>query len=248
VDDNEYNRIVVRDTLLSKADVSLSLATNGKEAVELAAQIDFDVVLMDVQMPVMDGYEATRYIRDPQSNARDHHIPVIALTASVVRSDLDKCRQAGMNDYVPKPFKTSQLISAIAQATGREIRYVEGVQPVVEKQTGPGPGITDLTYLRNFCDGDQARMEKYIKIFVDSAPGLVDKLNAAMAVNDVVEIADQVHGYKTKWIMMGMTGAKELALKIEMECRREEPVPSYRSDVEQLLRQINRAVIELNAL
>ncbi|MEO5570758.1 MAG: ATP-binding protein, partial [Bacteroidia bacterium] len=106
VDDNEFNRIVAIDTLLSKAAVEIVEAHNGMEAVEWLSKKDFDVVLMDVQMPVMDGYEATRQIRNPQSAIRNHKIPVIALTASVVRSDLDKCRAAGMNDYVPKPFKT----------------------------------------------------------------------------------------------------------------------------------------------
>lgn len=74
-------------------------------------------------MPVMDGYEATRVIRDLQSMARNHTIPILALTASVIRSDLDKCRAAGMNDYVPKPFRTSELIAAIAKAAGREIKF-----------------------------------------------------------------------------------------------------------------------------
>lgn len=119
VDDNEYNRIVAHDSLKLKADVSITLATNGNEALTLLSEQDFDVVLMDVQMPEMDGYEATRQIRDPHSSVRNHHIPVIALTASVIRSDLDKCREAGMDDYVPKPFKMSQLIPGIAKAVGK---------------------------------------------------------------------------------------------------------------------------------
>ena len=125
VDDNEFNRIVAHDSLMVKADVSITLANNGKEALALLHEHDFDIVLMDVQMPEMDGYEATRHIRDPHSSVRNHHIPVIALTASVIRSDLDKCREAGMDDYVPKPFKTSQLITSIAKATGRELKFVE---------------------------------------------------------------------------------------------------------------------------
>ena len=117
VDDNEFNRIVAHDSLMIKADVAITLATNGKEALALLNEYDFDVVLMDVQMPEMDGYEATRHIRDPYSSVRNHHIPVIALTASVIRSDLDKCKEAGMDDYVPKPFRVNELISAIARST-----------------------------------------------------------------------------------------------------------------------------------
>ncbi|MBL0071706.1 MAG: response regulator [Bacteroidetes bacterium] len=105
VDDNSGNRIVCRDTLESKSKVIIEEAANGQEAVALLSEKDFDIVLMDVQMPVMDGYEATRVIRDLQSMARNHTIPILALTASVIRSDLDKCRAAGMNDYVPKTFQ-----------------------------------------------------------------------------------------------------------------------------------------------
>jgi signal transduction histidine kinase/CheY-like chemotaxis protein len=111
VDDNEDNRLVARDTLESKAHVEIHEAVNGEEAVKKIMEADFDLVLMDVQMPVMDGYEATRRIRklpSPKCN-----IPIIALTASVIRSDLEKCSESGMEDYVPKPFTTEQLLSAI---------------------------------------------------------------------------------------------------------------------------------------
>jgi signal transduction histidine kinase/ligand-binding sensor domain-containing protein/HPt (histidine-containing phosphotransfer) domain-containing protein/ActR/RegA family two-component response regulator len=247
VDDNEYNRIVVRDTLLSKATVELSLATNGKEALILAGEKDFDVILMDVQMPIMDGYEATRQIRDPKSGARDHNIPVIALTASVVRTDLDKCRAAGMTDYVPKPFKISHLFTAIALAAKREIRNTGRKDAGIIKPEGKSAGVTDLAYLHNFCEGDKARMQKYIGMFLDTAPGLIDKVNNALAVSDYAEIATQVHGYKTKWIMMGMKDAKDLAQEIELECRKEDADPLVGESIGRLLQLIYQAVDELKS-
>jgi len=108
-DDNEYNRTVARDSLMSIADVTIKEAVNGKEVIELLKKEEFDVVLMDVQMPIMDGYEAAQYIRE-HLDSPNNKVPVIALTASVIKSDLDKCREAGMNDYVPKPFMVSQLV------------------------------------------------------------------------------------------------------------------------------------------
>jgi signal transduction histidine kinase/ligand-binding sensor domain-containing protein/CheY-like chemotaxis protein/HPt (histidine-containing phosphotransfer) domain-containing protein len=247
VDDNEYNRIVVRDTLLSKADLELCLATNGKEALSLAGQKDFDVILMDVQMPLMDGYEATRQIRDPQSEVRDHNIPIIALTASVVRTDLDKCRAAGMNDYIPKPFRVSQLITSIAKATGREIRTSEkkGIKTI--QQGGLNLKATNLIYLGNFCEGNSERKQKYINMFLDSAPELIEKLDSASEANDFEKIANQVHGFKTKWIMMGMTEAKELALKIELGCRQKSDPTMIRENLKLLLLQIRQAIDELKS-
>jgi hypothetical protein len=223
-DDNEYNRVVATDTLKSKADVELVQVTNGREAVELLKQQDFDVVLMDVQMPEMDGFEATREIRNPESEIRNHHIPVIALTASVIRSDLDMCRAAGMDGYVPKPFKASQLIQAIANVTGKQLK-TESRNPAPDSprdtrnsklQTSDS---LDLTYLKNFCEGDEARMKKYTSMFLESIPPFKEKLEQAVAENDFEEIAKQVHAMKPKFIMMGMREAQTLAVQIESDIR-----------------------------
>ncbi|MDP4230687.1 MAG: ATP-binding protein [Bacteroidota bacterium] len=109
-EDNEYNQIVLADTLkLSIPNIHLAVASNGKEAIELLADGTFDLVLMDVQMPELDGLEATRYIRTTMN--RD--IPIIALTASVIRGDIDECLRAGMNDYVPKPFTREVLFGTL---------------------------------------------------------------------------------------------------------------------------------------
>ena len=221
-------------------------AGNGKEVLELLKQNDFDVILMDVQMPLVDGYEATRNIRQKfyfPKNAT----PIIALTASVIRSDLDKCRQAGMNDYVPKPFKTSQLISAIASAAGRKIeaKHKNKAGNKESSISNSQSSIINLSYLEKFCEGDKIRMKKYIGMFLDAAPGLIEKINAALSKNDFEEIASQVHAYKTKWIMMGMKEAKDLALKIEKLCR-ETPVNGFvKQNVSVLTGQIKEAVNEL---
>ncbi|MEO8085614.1 MAG: ATP-binding protein [Bacteroidota bacterium] len=270
VDDNSDNRIVARDTLESKAEVKITEATNGKEALEKLSQADFDIVLMDVQMPLMDGYEATRQIRKLLSPK--NKVPVIALTASVIRSDLDKCRAAGMNDYVPKPFKTNQLISSIAKLTGREIKYRikdNGQQTMVKEQSSmvnpDGPGqtghpdpdsypddpdyresIVDLSYLEEFCIGDKVRMRKYTNIFLESTPVLVEKLNAGLIENNFLKIANQIHGFKTKWIMMGMNGANEIATKIELDCRKElADYSSIKKETAMLINIISQAINEI---
>jgi len=244
VDDNIDNRIVARDTLESKATVTIVEATNGLEVVDILSKEDFDIVLMDVQMPVMNGYEATQKIRNTFSSPKKD-IPIIALTASVVRSDLDKCRAAGMNDYVPKPFKTHQLVSAIAKLTGREIKYKPKVNPDGSGQVGEW-SIVDLTYLEEFCEGDKTRMQKYTNIFLDSAPVLIEQLNAALSEHNFLKIANQIHGFKTKWIMMGMNGANEIATKIELDCRRElADYSSVKKETTMLMNIIAEAINEL---
>ncbi|MBS1657400.1 MAG: response regulator [Bacteroidetes bacterium] len=268
-DDNEYNRVVATDTLKSKADVEIITATNGREAVDLLKQNDFDVVLMDVQMPEMDGFEATREIRHPQSAIRNHNIPVIALTASVIRSDLDKCKAAGMNDYVPKPFKASQLIHAIASITGRSKSAQPPnppkgeLLPGAERKGSPysesegsadktsnlklkTSNSIDLTYLRNFCEGDEERMKKYISMFLESIPPFKEKLEQAVAADDLAEIAKQVHAMKPKFVMMGMKEAYTLSIQVETDVQKSNQQHQFNPAMRRILLICGQAEKELS--
>ncbi|MBL9127619.1 MAG: response regulator [Verrucomicrobiales bacterium] len=108
-EDNEANQFVVRE-LLSRAGASVEIAENGGEAIEKLAAADFDLVLMDMQMPGVDGLEATRRIR---ARHPDADLPIIALTANALKSDLDLCLEAGMNDYLAKPIERKLLFATI---------------------------------------------------------------------------------------------------------------------------------------
>ena len=241
-DDNEYNRIVARDTLKSKANVEIFEATNGQEAIDLVGKIQFDVILMDVQMPLMNGFEATRYIRNNfESPSKD--TPIIALTASVLRTDLDKCKQAGMDSYIPKPFNMQQLITGIAQVLNIALKAKKEATPNGQKLQPSR--VTDMDYLVKFCEGDQIRMKKYISMFTSTAPGLIEKITNALLINDFEEIANQVHSFKTKWMMMGMSQTKDLAIKLEHLCRDGVDEESIKKMLELLIRKVELALKEL---
>ena len=112
-EDNKFNQIVVNDTLENMiVNVVVDIAENGKLAIELLEKNDYDVILMDVNMPEMDGHEATKYIRKNMTGKKKD-IPIIALTASVLKSEVDKCMSSGMNEYIPKPFKQEELLAAL---------------------------------------------------------------------------------------------------------------------------------------
>ncbi|HQQ94832.1 MAG TPA: ATP-binding protein [Bacteroidia bacterium] len=245
VDDNEYNRVVARDTLEGKSKAIVTTVPGAQEAIELLGSTHFDVVLMDVQMPVMNGYEASAYIRSklkpPVCN-----IPIIALTASVMRSEIDKCLQAGMNAYIPKPFKTHQLISGIAQTLHLEILKT---QPGTERSNlqNDASAYSDLSYLEKFCEGNTERMSKYINMFLDSVPGFINDLNSALTGHNKTELANRVHAFKTRWIMMGMQQSKDLALEIENQCRTEGEEAIPQELVKQLIGQVESAARELSA-
>ncbi|MEI7983961.1 MAG: ATP-binding protein, partial [Bacteroidota bacterium] len=245
-DDNDYNLVVAADTLRSKCNVTIKTATNGQEAIDLLMENEFDIVLMDVQMPVMNGFEATQYIRNKIPPPK-HRIPVLALTASVLRSELDNCRDAGMNGFIPKPFTAAQLIKGVAEALNIPFRYAESEkssarQPLPAKKEM----VTDLTYLEKFCEGDRPRMKKYIGMFLAAVPGFREKILTALESANHTEIASQIHGFKTKWVMMGMHETKILADNIEKQCREEIHLNEVTANVMKLLRQIELAKSELH--
>jgi CheY-like chemotaxis protein len=114
VEDDPANQFAF-DRLLSKSNHQVEIAENGKEALKLLEEKNYDVVLMDCRMPVMDGYEATAAIRDPASRVRNRAIPVIALTANAMREDRDRCIAAGMNDYLSKPIELPVLLAMLGK-------------------------------------------------------------------------------------------------------------------------------------
>jgi two-component system sensor histidine kinase/response regulator len=117
VEDNEINQEVAIGQL-EEAEVFVDLAENGAEAVRMVRENDYDVVLMDMQMPVMDGIEATRILR---SNPRFETLPIIAMTANALVSDREMCLEAGMNDHIAKPIDPDQLFGfCVGQASRRD--------------------------------------------------------------------------------------------------------------------------------
>lgn len=117
-EDNEINQKIIQYSLTNSG-FTVDIARNGQEAIDLYHKGEYDLVLMDVQMPVLDGFEATAHIRDVETNALNgtSHIPIIALTANAMKGDREKCLDAGMDEYLSKPFTPNDLINIIREVT-----------------------------------------------------------------------------------------------------------------------------------
>ena len=111
-EDTEMNRMLVR-ILLTRMGFEVDEAENGQQAVDALARKRYDLVLMDCMMPVMDGDEATRILRAREAEAGQERVPVIALTASAIAGDRERCRQAGMDDYLSKPFQVDDFTAIV---------------------------------------------------------------------------------------------------------------------------------------
>ena len=118
-EDNPLNQTFAKE-ILEEAGHEVTLAENGREALELMKNAHFDIVFMDVQMPQMDGLEATRRIRAGETGEAGHTIPIIAATAFAVQGDKEKCLEAGMSGYVVKPLTSHDLLMAVARYSGSD--------------------------------------------------------------------------------------------------------------------------------
>jgi len=253
-DDNEYNRLVVNETLHLMSEVHTDLVVNGQEVIDMLSKNDYDIVLMDVQMPVMNGIDATKYIRQ-QMPAPKNKVPIIALTASVLRADLDLCMQSGMTAYVPKPFKPWQLINTIAEVTGRaqttesnrnQQQYSKPDNTIGDPDIyGQHDQVTNRAYLKKFCDGDEQRMNKYIKVYLNALPAFFKNIDAAIETKDYVELALHIHSFKPKWMMMGMKHTNDLGIKIDQFCKAENDKAFENLGL--LLDEVNKSLKELEA-
>ncbi len=249
VDDNEYNLIVAKDTLLSKSKVKVTAVSSAKAAIDLLQKRTYDIVLMDVQMPQMSGLEATRYIRS-QLPAPANRVPIVALTASVLRDDLDKCTQAGMNGYIPKPFRTAQLFYGIAKALKLAVK-VESRPALETKKAAKSatlPAQTNLSYLERFCEGDAAKKIKYIRLFLQSSAEFRAKVTEALQNQQWDEIAAQLHGVRTQLMMMGMDACKTEAARLELSLKQGAVTGHSQAKIKALLTAIQQGEKELLAL
>ena len=164
VEDNPVNQLVARE-ILEQAGVQVQIAGNGKDAVECVSAMEFDAILMDVQMPEMDGLEATRRIRrDP----RNRNLPIIAMTAHAMKGDRERCLKAGMNNYVSKPIDPDRLFSVLdSYLKHRDLRQLEQTEDGGEPFPETLPGINLQEGLQRIGGNQELFRQVVIEFFTD---------------------------------------------------------------------------------
>ena len=190
VDDNAMNQDLMAN-ILSYWGFSFAVVSNGKEAVERVAQGHFDLVLMDIQMPEMDGYSATISIRTELKSA----IPIIAMTAHAMAGEREKCINLGMNDYISKPVNEQQLLELIHKVTS-----TAGQPPVMV----PSFEYLNLDYLKDMGKGNIAYERKVTGYFIQRIPEDMLALRKALTISNFEAIARIAHSLRTTLAIMGV--------------------------------------------
>lgn len=196
-EDNPINQKII-SLALKKHDTEVSFAANGREAVNQLQQTNFDVILMDMQMPVMDGYQAITYIRKEMHNA----IPIIALTASTFEDEIQECLQVGANAHIAKPFDPAT--------------FYENIKNILN--TDEDTDIVDFSYINELSSGKDSYIHDVLSIFMENTPQGLEKLYD-MVVNhsdwDWDAISQQAHFLKSGLSIIKIRDAYETLQEIE---------------------------------
>lgn len=204
VEDNRVNSFYIQSILNSKG-VETTLAENGKKAIEACKSDTFDLILMDVQMPIMDGIKATKTLKKKLKV----ETPIIAQTANTVQKDIDACFNAGMIDYISKPFTIDELIQRISNNLG--VKNTINTPP----KDKPNENDTLISNTLNLVDGNQEFAIKILGAFVKDLPQNINQLNESLHAKDEKMINSMGHKIKSSFRMLKLNEIADISLWIE---------------------------------
>ena len=222
-EDNLFNQQVLVEQLRQWGH-KVAVADDGQQALALLGKETFDLVLMDVQMPTMDGFAATAALRRREQE-RGGHLPVVALTAHAIEGFRQRCLQAGMDGYLTKPIQPAQLRDAIDEFGGNPDEAIETFgNRRVEGQESPEEGLAEdaapegshpLQALRRHCSGDEEHMRELVALFLETYPQQLSQMGAALAGGEARTLFQAAHRFKVPVTIMGFGEALDAVLQLE---------------------------------
>jgi CheY-like chemotaxis protein/HPt (histidine-containing phosphotransfer) domain-containing protein len=214
-DDNATNQKVCL-AILEKLGYRADVVVNGMEALRALEAIPYDLVLMDLQMPEMDGLEATRLIRDPSSKVKDHRVPVVAVSAGNVDSDGLQCRQAGMDDFLQKPFEPHQLASTLERHihARRENAPSEPAAKAPDDCAAEFPYFDRAELLRRVM-GDREVADLVLQGYFNDLPRQIAELESAIEDGDAEKARRLAHSIKGASANVGADELRDVARHME---------------------------------
>ncbi|MFV8326351.1 response regulator [Flavobacterium sp. ZS1P14] len=216
VEDNELNQLLAIK-IFEKWEKVIDIANNGKIAIDKIEKNEYDIILMDIQMPEMDGNEVTRYIRTNMGSKSN--IPIIALTAHATLVEEKRSLESGMNDYLSKPFDFNVLLEKLhhnlMNANNNKSFGLSEVkeEEIVEK-------LINFKYLNEFADGDTVFIKKMMSLFLHNAPPALESIIEANAIDNIIVLKAEVHKLKSSISLLGIASASKCIEIIENEIER----------------------------
>ena len=212
VEDNITNQKVALN-ILKRFGYNADAVSNGKEAVKALEMIPYDIVLMDCQMPEMDGFEATGEIRTPESKVLDHRVPIIAMTANAMKGDREKCLEAGMDDYLCKPVNPQELNDILEKWIAKQDSSL--LYEATNSDKKPAQNIFDKASLLDRLMGDEELANEILAGFLEDVPRKFSALKEALDKRDVSSVLREAHTLRGASADVGGKAMHEKAFEIE---------------------------------
>lgn len=225
VDDHPVNRLFVQKILKKLGLKNVDMAENGQEALTLWKNNKYDIILMDCQMPEVDGYKATGIIREAEQ-ASGEHVPILALTANAMVGDKEKCLRAGMDDYLSKPIKADKLMELLKHYVGVETNTEEESRDMIEQfissDTTSGNATSentdaplDLEHFHSFTDGDKDEEKELLDLFFDQADQSIALLTEQSTDGENTDWKAAAHKLKGSAANFGANTLAEISTRAE---------------------------------
>ena len=210
VEDNAVNQLLAL-RLLEKQGHSVTIAINGKKALEALKMDSYDLVLMDIQMPEMNGWEATKAIREHEKTTGEH-LPIVAMTAHAMKGDEERCIAAGMDDYLTKPIRIPELLAIVDEIANRKA-VSKGITTSSKTQT------IDFATALNRLDGDRELFVELAHVFKEECPKAVEEIRRAIGARDARTLERHAHNLKGSSANLG-SGAVSITAGALEDCAR----------------------------
>ena len=234
-EDNQMNQFLAT-TILEEWGVIVEVAENGKEALEKFSEGKYDLILMDMQMPLMDGVEATRLIRQRLNSS----IPIIALTANAIKGDRQRCLEAGMNDYLTKPFAQNDLLEKIL--TNLHELPVQTRSLPVSQAPKQAADTYNLQKLEKMMGGNKEHVRQMVQMFVQETPALIDEMRQAQTASDITSLGKLAHKVKSSLDILDLQKLAKAARQIEKIARESSNDQDVSSLVDAFVQEIQQVV------
>jgi CheY-like chemotaxis protein/two-component sensor histidine kinase len=229
-EDNLMNQKLISE-IMKKWEVNFDLAVDGQEALDKLYEKTYDIVLMDVNMPRVSGYEAAERIRMDTANL-NNKVPMIALTAAALQSEKQKVFDSGMNEFVSKPFVPANLKKVMIQLLGGVVIMEQEVKTIVKSVEKSDNGnsasrkvTVDLSYLKDFSGGDTSFIREMLGLFLSDAPNQIIMMKESLVEEDWDKLGKLGHRMKPNFQMLGMDYQREMAFNIEIMGKGEAIIP-----------------------
>jgi CheY-like chemotaxis protein len=209
VEDNNINQLVVKYTL-QKLGISIDIAVDGIEAIEKINTNNYDLILMDIQLPEMSGYDVTSYIRNQMKNS----IPIIAMTALAINGEDEKCIEFGMNGYVSKPFTVESLYNAISKVYKTPSTISQNANILSTPQVA-----VDMSMLYEIAGDDKEYIDTMVETFLENMPSTLQKIEEYMVNKDYDSLYKAAHYAKSSLSIIKISDVYSWVEKIEQNAK-----------------------------